>query len=354
MQTVLLDALVALLSAYLALSGALAHAIQHLILPEAPRASLHGESGVVGGTFPRALTLLPSDYGADRSVLRTLRDSLTYQQATVATALDTLPSPHTAEEAMVNIVCTRAVGEDTRTLSGSGVFIHPKGVILTNAHVAQFLLLETKGEASCIIRTGSPAEDRFKAEVLHISPLWLHAHLAQINDPEQEGTGERDYALLYVSEAVEGDVPDTFPFLSLERTALGIQDHGRSVRALGYPAVSPHHLSLASGETEITELFTFGDRTADVMAIASSSAGARGSSGGAIVSTDNTMLGLIVTQGDTASGPRTLRALSLSYIDASIREETGFDLPTLLTSDVQERSRAFTRAITPLLAALQE
>ena len=64
-------------------------------------------------------------------------------------------------KALVNIICTVSAGTVLRSISGSGVIISSKGVVLTNAHIGQYFLLSdypSKGNTFCVIRTGSPAK----------------------------------------------------------------------------------------------------------------------------------------------------------------------------------------------------
>src|SRR3989344_252919 len=44
--------------------------------------------------------------------------------------------------AVVNILCITGSGGPLNSISGSGVIIDPRGIILTNAHVAQYFLLK--------------------------------------------------------------------------------------------------------------------------------------------------------------------------------------------------------------------
>ena len=64
-----------------------------------------------------------------------------------------------ARAALVNILCETSSGS-LHPVSGSGVIIDPRGVILTNAHVAQYVLLASQPNVglTCMIRTGSPAQ----------------------------------------------------------------------------------------------------------------------------------------------------------------------------------------------------
>ena len=63
-----------------------------------------------------------------------------------------------SRSALVNIFCVPA-GSTGSIISGSGVIIDPKGIILTNAHVAQYVLLSQDPalNLTCSIRNGSPA-----------------------------------------------------------------------------------------------------------------------------------------------------------------------------------------------------
>ena len=71
--------------------------------------------------------------------------------------------------ALVNILCRpRGAGPIASPISGSGVIIDPRGVILTNAHVAQYVLLSQSPQIDlvCTIRALSPARPLWKAEAL--------------------------------------------------------------------------------------------------------------------------------------------------------------------------------------------
>src|SRR3989344_2861474 len=77
-----------------------------------------------------------------------------------------------ARAALVNIICVNTEGNVFSPFSGSGVIVNEKGVILTNAHVAQYFLIKKyNGEnlLDCTIRTGAPARYAYKAEPLYIS-----------------------------------------------------------------------------------------------------------------------------------------------------------------------------------------
>ena len=85
-------------------------------------------------------------------------------------------------------------GETIRLATGSGVIIDPRGIILTNAHVAQNFLFEnapTFGNTDCIIRAGSPASPFYDAEILYISPSWIKENAQSFKEEDPIGTGEK-------------------------------------------------------------------------------------------------------------------------------------------------------------------
>ena len=62
--------------------------------------------------------------------------------------------------ALVNIICSVPIGSDLHSISGSGIIIDSKGIILTNAHIAQYFLFADR-DVSCVIRSGSPATNKY-------------------------------------------------------------------------------------------------------------------------------------------------------------------------------------------------
>lgn len=314
-------------------------------------------------TLPGQDSVTPSVFEAFDDIIRTqLRADARYQQATALGALATSSPPASAsvEAALVNILCTARTGENVRTITGSGAFVDDRGIILTNAHIAQFLLL-TEDTADitprCVIRQGSPALSKYEADILYISLAWITNNAHQLSDPKPSGTGEHDFALLYITEAFEGALPETFPALTLMAQA-DVFDH-MEVRAAGYPAEiltpddsrAPLVPSIAT--TSITHLFTFGSGEIDLVAIAPSVVGKPGSSGGPVVDERGAMVGLITTRGNPqGEGTQSLRALTLLYVNRILTEETGLDLAHTLSGDIRLRAQTFRETIAPHLRSL--
>ncbi len=263
-------------------------------------------------------------------------------------------------EALVNVFCTTKSGGSFKPTTGSGVIIDERGVILTNAHVAQYYLLEdylVEDFVSCVIRTDSPAKPRYIAKPIFISPSWVNVNANNIIQQEPKGTGEDDYALLLITERTDSTktIPETFPFVSPLYNS-GTIATGDNVLLAGYPAgflsgiVISKSLYISSAVTQVMELFTFKEGTLDLFSIGGSVVAQQGSSGGAVVNDKNELLGIIVTStvADT-TGDRDLRAITIAHINRSFMKDTGFDLQTLLAGDISAEADAFNENIAPIL-----
>lgn len=309
----------------------------------------------------------------NNSLSQTLIKSRDFQRAaTYASKLEerepdisNIPLEDAIKSALVNIFCTYKTDTYTRTTTGTGFFISNKGIILTNAHVAQFLLLEeaktTIKDAECTIRTGSPAVATYKAELMYISPMWVFHNTSVITSDAPRGTGERDYALLYVTKSLDAKpLPAQFPAIPVDTQLLSRDVQNTVVLAAGYPAEdffkggANGKLNSRLSSTKIRSLYTFGSNYADIFAIGDSAVGEQGASGGPVVKEDSKKtIGLIVTKGDERTeGTHSLRALTLSYIDRTIKEETGFVLRDNLKGDPSLRGDVFKKAMTPALVEL--
>jgi len=356
------DFIVALLTAYLAFTNHLAEVIFTSLPSNLQNTEYTTKIANTPSNEPE-LRLLPSIFDSSKFPDILLRSAEYQSAATINTAL---PAPSTVtdpREALVNIFCTFTGTSTIRTTTGSGFFVTSSGAILTNAHVAQYLLLgETKllGEAECIIRQGTPAQPKYRAGLLYIPPTWVQKNAALINAASPTGTGERDYALLYVKEALNGEIlPTEFPALTIQTEFLPRTMKNKAVVAAGYPATDLFHkgpnsplLSVAAS-TSISELYTFGSNYADVFSIRGSKVGAEGSSGGPVINSNHEVIGMIVTRGDdNTDGPGSLRAISLSHIHRTILEETGFSLERNLSGNLDLRSTVFTNTLAPFLTTI--
>lgn len=358
----LTDILVAVLASYLAFTNGVANHIISL-LPDNDVTEETTEVYVKESSVLASLAELPSRFDTVPDILRR---SAEYQQAIVIGSDGyTEPTTNDPIRAIVNVFCTLTTETYKRTTTGTGFFIDADGVIMTNAHVAQFLLLansELYEDGECLIRTGNPATPEYRAELLYLSPAWIQENAGVFNDESPLGTGERDYALLYVSETVSGEpLPAQFPALGYSSELLSTKAKGMTVTAAGYPADdllregSDAALVPKQASTNISELYTFGSNRADVFSIKGSEVGAQGASGGPVVDQNGVVIGMITTRGDdTIDGLGSLRAITLSHIAETIEQETGVSLFDTLGGNLAHRSKVFTTTMAPFLLTILE
>ncbi len=365
---VLQHIVISILIGYLAFTDFLATQIIKLLPEHEPTIE---EIAVVPTDAQTDFEKLDSRYEFGSILPRILIENAEFQQAAVGasgdagkTKEDPIPVGEKINRALVNIFCQHKTDAYIRTTTGTGYFISTKGVVLTNAHVAQFLLLEGAeekvSESECVIRGGDPARPLYKAELLYISPAWVHENANLISEAAPRGTGERDYALLYISEGYGSKkLPASFPALKIDTAPFTREMDGIRAHAGGYPAGllfengADAKLRQQIATTSITEIYTFGSNQADLFSIAASSVGEQGSSGGPVTRSNGRAIGLIVTRGDenTEHGS-SLRALTLEYINRTIKEETGYSLAENMQGNLAFRSSVFKRALAPFLTEL--
>lgn len=263
----------------------------------------------------------------------------------ISTLATTQPASTTNDRvraALVNIICTTKTAGPFESISGSGIIIDPRGVILTNAHVAQFYLLEnypTPGFVECVIRTGSPARPMYRAELMFLPPSWIrdNAHKIALENPT--GNGERDYALLRITGAAGPTIvlPSLFPFLLV---ATSPPEIGDSVLQAGYAAgflggiTVQKDLFASSAFSTVRDVFTYNANTVDLFSLGGSVVAQQGSSGGPVTNTDGVLMGVIATysgSGDTST--RDLHAVTTAYIIRDFAEERGKSLQAVLSNE---------------------
>lgn len=264
-----------------------------------------------------------------------------------------------ARAALVNILCS-ANTESVRPITASGVFIDSRGVILTNAHVAQYVLLSQDEQLSlnCIVRHGAPASAEWSVEILYIPPVWVEENAKDVATRRPTGTGEHDYALLRITGTLDGSSPPaSFPVLPPDvREGIGFLDD--PVLIASYPAEflqgsTQLNLYPVSSVTTIQELLTFGRGAVDLISVGGVAGAQAGSSGGAVVNPWGRLVGLITTTSEGATtAERDLRALTISYIERDIKAQTGLGFAEYLSGDLAARAAEFNAHEAPRLVQL--
>lgn len=270
-----------------------------------------------------------------------------------------------ARAALVNIICTTKDGGLFKPITGSGVIIDPRGVILTNAHVAEYFLLRDFPDpnfVNCTVRAGNPAISRYRAELLYLSPSWLNDNYKNITEETPKETGENDYALLLITGSTDPTarpVPETFPFLPMETDDTRIIENEQVLLA-AYPAgflggiATERDLYSVGSIGRVGTFFTFTGKTVDAIGVDGSLLAQQGSSGGAAVDDRGKLVGVIVTASvdQATTEERTLNAITLSHIARVFKKEGGFAFTDIARSNLALLEAQFEREIAPELRRL--
>jgi hypothetical protein len=243
-------------------------------------------------------------------------------------------------KSLVNIVCLSG-DPSIPSISGSGVIIESRGIIITAAHVAQLFLLQDylgTSKVQCIVRTGSPARRAYLAEPIYVSPTWIGENPQTLTQTSPMGTGENDFALLGITAtATSTPLASSFPFIPLAGADLQIKDPV-AIGSYGAQYLTAEEINkdlypiLVFGS--IQDRYTFANNTVDLVSIIGSAASQEGSSGGGVANADGELAAIITTSSvDGNISTRSLNAITISHIRRSYFADTGNDLDAVLQSN---------------------
>ena len=257
------------------------------------------------------------------------------------------------DAATVNVYCTYRSGRRGYSATGTGILLGSRGVVLTNAHVVlPFLMRDSDGEsiADCKVRTGSPAKTLYTASLLYIDPDWIEDNLDTITSRTLRGTGEGDFALLYLKDA---PAQVQFPGLPVPLLYSSI-DEGQEVALAGYPAENLNYkttakrLAYKTATAEIVSLYSFAETSVDMITLSGSSLSRSGVSGGPVTRPTGELLGIMTAvEQAKKKDDRRLRAITLPYIDRMITADTGLPLALHLFGNLEARAALTDAALSP-------
>jgi len=266
-------------------------------------------------------------------------------------------------DSIVNILCIADSEGYLRPISGTGVIIDPKGIILTNAHIGQYFLVKDyprKDFIHCFARTGSPAKEAYSLELMYLPSAWVENNLQNIVSDDPLGTGENDFALLKITGPYQTatPLPSVFLFLNPEPNPIFIYQN-EDVELAGYPAgflgalAISQNLYITSTLSKIFDVFTFKEDTVDVLSLGGTIVAQKGSSGGAVASLAGNLLGIIVTTtpGKT-TGERDLHAITINHINNKLLETSGHGIKEVLGGDIAKFADDYNTNTAPALSKL--
>ncbi len=271
--------------------------------------------------------------------------------STFPTATPEPPTFSSAENTVVNVYCTIRNKTSITQITGSGVVVSPNGVVLTNAHVAQFVLLADylkDPNRKCEVRTGTIAKSSYSVHVLYISPQWVKNNADNLSDTDPKGTGEFDYGFLVMSSGNK-NLPAVLPYLELNDE---IESIGSKVTAIGYPASQLNaeqvskSLERLKDTTEISKTYSFGYTKADLLIAQTDEVAQKGSSGGALISYLGKLDGIISTSiPNPQTGHTSLAAISAPYIKVDYHNSTGGHISELFSDNPQAKYKEFENSV---------
>jgi len=273
-------------------------------------------------------------------------------------------------DAVVNLFCDNRYGGVDDSVSGSGVIIDPRGIILTNAHMGWLFLFSSYPDPSifkCFVRVGSPAQLRYTAELLYIPQKWVNDDAGAFGKNlsyDERAYGVSDYALLYITGTYNPQIalPTSFPYLPFGVGALPLK--GSSTYIVGYPASFMGSISLLMNLSQLVSPAIVdslrsvkNSTTLDILAFKGNIVAQHGSSGGAVIAGGGKFVAIPAFFDKGGQGASTadavINAITVDYVSRDLKANTGFSLEEFIARDTpQAISNTFMKEEAPALRSL--
>lgn len=225
-----------------------------------------------------------------------------------------------------NLFCTIIKNNRIEKRTGSVVAISNNGVLLTNAHVAEHLMLSQTSDntQTCRIRTGSPAVEAYTAKVVYLPSEWIYANKGNLKYQSVQGTGENDFALIVLEDKIRSSASN----LSFLKPKSNTFSKGDNIILSGYPAFNGNILDKAlynvTSHSSVSNVWGIGKSDSDLVDTKETILAVEGSSGGAVADRDGNLVGIIVaTTVDQNTRKPSIRFISYNYIEKEIKSKTG-------------------------------
>lgn len=292
----------------------------------------------------------------------------TQSTSSIVQVYNTTPEPFDFNQywrsAVVNLFCTDRYGGGLS--SGSGVIIDPRGIILTNAHVAMDFLFQDWPNPSlteCTVRTGSPASPSYKAKLLYFPQGYVTDTVNAIPGASDDTFvyGKDDYAILWITgpSSPQAPMPSSFPFLAVNFAVTPVNTPvyllGYASEYSSYETLQRNLYQLASPAKVDSLRQIQGSGKVDAIAFNGNVVGQHGSSGGAVVLNGGQLAGLMSFfdkgEGKT-TGEKVLNAITTGYIARDFETDTTVPLVTFLNNDAATLAQRFASTSAPVYQAM--
>lgn len=318
------------------------------------RAAINGSAGIsVQSTATTSTASDPALNGLTKQIQGLLQQISSIQGVATSSIAQTYATSTSQSafdpkwrDSVVNLFCTSRYAGYEGLSSGTGIIIDPRGVILTNSHVAEEFLYSNWPNPSlnlCSVRVGSPANPQYDARILYMPNEWMQESLVSAFAGNATTTyGRKDYALLLITgpKSSEVKMPTAFPYLRLyQGNTLPVNT---PVYLMGYAAENMgmemmlRDLYLMTTSAKVNAQRGIGDGSvADVVAFSGPIISQHGASGGGVITQGGEIAG-ILTFLDGGFGEmtnqRVLNAITSSYILRDFAAENGMSLATFLST----------------------